>query len=144
MKLREIKTYKIYTKLNNSHERTIRIQQSQHKNIDLAQQGFIGIHSYRPPKYRTEFSYKNKPCQSAIFGIYKKLQWLKIKPTKKECFRIIEGTNRVIVNCRLNGICGAGKCLAMKKILKVCNLCSYPTINNFKKQDKINSLRQNF
>jgi len=140
MKLREIKTYKIYTKLNNSHERTIRIQQSQHKNIDQAQQAFIGIHSYRQPKYRTEFSYKNKPCQSAIFGIYKKLEWLKIKPTKRECFRIIEANNRVIVNCRLNGICDERKCLGLKKILKVCNLCSYPTINNFKKQDKINSL----
>jgi len=133
MTIREIREYKIYTRLNNSHERTVRIQHSQHKNnirldgTTQSQEAFIGIHSHRQPKYAQDFFYKNKPCQPSIFGIYKKLKWIKIEPNKKECFRRTEWNGKDVVstniNCRFNGICGTGHCLAMKKILTVCKKC---------------------
>jgi hypothetical protein len=96
MTIREIRTYKIYTRLNTSHERTIRIQESYiglngyrsnsyQYGLTKSQEAFMGIHSYRQPKYISECFFKNKPCEPPIVGIYKKLKWIEIEPNKKEC-----------------------------------------------------------
>jgi hypothetical protein len=141
MTIQEIRTFKIYTRLNTSHERTIRIQQSQHINsfdgsITQSQEALIsnfkGKYSYRQNKYEyEERKFENKPCQPPIIAIYKRLKWLPdIQPIKRQCKSKELGDAKYPLqtkNCRLGGICKPLKCLWTIKIYsRICHLCYYP------------------
>lgn len=127
MTIQEIRTFKIYTRLNTSHERTIRIQQSQHIRPDgyitQSQEAFLtnfkGRICSRQPKYKKEYN-QNKYCESPIVAIRKKnIKWVEIEPTKIGC--------KSLKSCRLNGFCSIGKCLWLKKLTpRICHLCYFP------------------